>query len=503
MKKHPSKYLLFIIIIGLILRFVGITHSFPYIFHPDEPTIVRSALGIRFNPNPGHFDWPHLYVYLNYLLFMVFAKVRDFLTEFGYKEQVSFYAPIIWNDDLIFYLLTRSFTAILGALTAIPVYLAAKEVFNTRVGLLSALAISVVPFHVWHSHYSLTDVPMTFFLAWAIYFSTKIMFYPDTKNYVWAGLFTGLAASTKYNGGLIAVMVLIAHIFRVLSEPEEKLYKSSGMMKLFYSGLAAISGFVVGTPYSVLDFDTFIRTDGPKGALWQFTNVGSTSFFEHINQFTNAFTIKLLDDFGYTLLILFVFLVAYLVVRLGTKFEFLAQKSYWFFVLPAILLIYYISGFESPRSHYYFIAYPLVIISTIGFFNTILSSFKFSEGLKVLMWMLVLLIPFTLAIFNSLTFFREDTRLLMNTWLMRGNKQVFYDDNDLEVALKGTNLPVKKIDITKSSPAQNSYLIISDDDMSRLDKDANKLNSYTKYKKIQFISNNLRNGPNILIYEVY
>src|SRR3989344_1801428 len=174
MKKHPSKYLLFIIIIGLILRFVGITHSFPYIFHPDEPTIVRSALGIRFNPNPGHFDWPHLYVYLNYLLFMVFAKVRDFLTEFGYKEQVSFYAPIIWNDDLIFYLLTRSFTAILGALTAIPVYLAAKEVFNTRVGLLSALAISVVPFHVWHSHYSLTDVPMTFFLAWAIYFSTKI-----------------------------------------------------------------------------------------------------------------------------------------------------------------------------------------------------------------------------------------------------------------------------------------------------------------------------------------
>ena len=72
-----------VLIVALILRLTAIDHGFPYIYHPDEPTVVRSALGLRFDPNPHHFDWPHLYFYLNYLMYMVFAKLRDFLTLLG------------------------------------------------------------------------------------------------------------------------------------------------------------------------------------------------------------------------------------------------------------------------------------------------------------------------------------------------------------------------------------------------------------------------------------
>ena len=55
-----NKYLFLILLLGLVLRVLGLRHGFPFIFHPDEPTVVRSALGVRFFPNPGHFDWPHL-----------------------------------------------------------------------------------------------------------------------------------------------------------------------------------------------------------------------------------------------------------------------------------------------------------------------------------------------------------------------------------------------------------------------------------------------------------
>ena len=81
--------LVLIILVGLILRLTGIQHGFPFIFHPDEPTIIRSALGIRFNPNPMHFDWPHLYIYINYFLYMLFGKFRSLLEVVKLKSALS------------------------------------------------------------------------------------------------------------------------------------------------------------------------------------------------------------------------------------------------------------------------------------------------------------------------------------------------------------------------------------------------------------------------------
>ena len=139
-KLEPNWILLLIILLGLILRLTGIQHGFPFIFHPDEPTIIRSALGIRFDPNPKHFDWPHLYIYINYFLYMLFAKFRSLLEAANLKNTLSSVFPLIWNDDLIFYYLTRCLSAILGALTAIPLYLTSKNLFGKKAGILTALA---------------------------------------------------------------------------------------------------------------------------------------------------------------------------------------------------------------------------------------------------------------------------------------------------------------------------------------------------------------------------
>ena len=98
---------------------MGNKNGFPFIFHPDEPTIIRSALGIRFNPNPKHFDWPHLYIYLNYFLYMIFAKIRGLTVTFGLRDLVAKFIPLVWDENLIYYYLTRCFSALLGAFTAI------------------------------------------------------------------------------------------------------------------------------------------------------------------------------------------------------------------------------------------------------------------------------------------------------------------------------------------------------------------------------------------------
>ena len=136
MLNKTTKALIIIFCVGLVLRLVGITNAFPFIFHPDEPTIIRSALGVRFNLNPGHFDWPHFYIYLNYFIYMVFAKLRDLLSILNLKDVVYFTFPIIWDDKLIFYLITRIITALFGTLTIIPMYLTGKNLFNKKIKII-------------------------------------------------------------------------------------------------------------------------------------------------------------------------------------------------------------------------------------------------------------------------------------------------------------------------------------------------------------------------------
>ena len=175
MLKKVSKPLLLILLLGLFLRLYGISYGFPFIYSVDEPALVRTATGIRFESNPKHFDWPHLHFYLNFFLYMLIYVVRGAFQVLGLKPFISNLMPILWRDPLVFYLASRIFNAALGAFTAIPVFLTGKKLFNERVGLLSALAITLFPYHAYNSHFALIDVPMTFWFSLSVYFSSLII----------------------------------------------------------------------------------------------------------------------------------------------------------------------------------------------------------------------------------------------------------------------------------------------------------------------------------------
>lgn len=110
-----NKTLIAIILLGLALRLYGLNHGFPFIFHPDEPAVVRSATGIRFESNPGHFDWPHLHFYLNFFLYWVFIKFRGLLQILGLRSFLASTFPLLWRDPLVFYWLSRLFDAFFGS----------------------------------------------------------------------------------------------------------------------------------------------------------------------------------------------------------------------------------------------------------------------------------------------------------------------------------------------------------------------------------------------------
>jgi len=90
----------------------------------------------------------------------------------------------------------------------------------------------------------------------------------------------------------------------------------SNIMSLLLAGVMAVIGFIVGTPYAVLDYSTFLRTDGPKGALWQFTNVGSVELAARPLKFVNEMVYRIADDLGYVILGGFFLLFFILLVKL-------------------------------------------------------------------------------------------------------------------------------------------------------------------------------------------
>jgi 4-amino-4-deoxy-L-arabinose transferase-like glycosyltransferase len=337
-----NRKILAILAVALIVRLVAIDHGFPYIYHPDEPAVVRSALGLRFDPNPHHFDWPHLYFYLNYFAYMAFAKIRELCTAMGLRSAITQIAPVIYNDKLIFYLISRILSATLGAFTVLPIYLWVRKLVNRNAGIIASAFLALAPFHVRHSHYALIDVPMLFFLAWSLFFST---FSP-----ILAGLFLGFSASTKYNGILGGLYIAL---FYLLQKSKPMGQRVIDILKL---GVFTVAGFIIGTPYALLSYKTFIRTDGPQGALWQFTNVGKVPLPDQIRQFFLAIRVKLPDDLGYGIwLVLWIVLIV-LAIRLVQKKQLDTTVGLTAAVL--LVLLFYVSGLKKFPSHYYMIIYP-------------------------------------------------------------------------------------------------------------------------------------------------
>jgi len=512
MLKNLNKYILLIFILAIFLRLFGINHGYPFIFHPDESTVVRSALGLRFNFNPGHFDWPHLYIYANYFLYMVFSYVRNMLPASSF--------PIIWDDTWIFYLLTRCFTALLGALTVFPIYFASKNLFNKNVGIFSALTIAIVPFHVWHSHYSLIDVPMVFLLSIGLYFISRIYLTNKLFDYVFSGVFIGLAASTKYHGGLSAIMVPLATLlykFKDLSLKQLRTIKKfltyKDLKLWIISGIFALIGFLVGTPYALLDYATFSRTDNSNGALWQFTNVGSLTFFNHIGSFFEVLFTKLPDDLGYTILVGFILVLfaffytaKFLYLESGTSSKtksIESKKSFWnlpisdiyplsFIVFMSLFLLWYISGFEKSRSHYHLLSYPFISIA-FGYFLYMITNIK-GIFFKRLLFLLLIGIPLLTSFKDSYIFSHGDTRRDLYQWLyLKDNlPPVVYDLKDLRDVFSKTTYIKSNKGFDNVYRYDAGYVIITEEDLFR--------NTDYKLELIKEFDNKLKRGPVISIY---
>lgn len=243
------RWLILIITLGGLLRFVGIWFGLPYPFaRPDEDVATGKAIELLRSGdlNPHFFHWPSLTFYLFAAIYAVAGLVKGLWAApalLGPHEQI---------------LLARIAVALAGTATLYVMFRLGRRVVDAPTGLLAAVLLAVATLHVRESHFAMTDVLMTLFLTVSLLSLLRAIDEPhDRVALVWfamSGLTGGLAASTKYSGAAVAAALLPIFVSRT----SRSFVSRHAWFPVLSFGICFAGAFVVTSPYALLDFHAFI-----------------------------------------------------------------------------------------------------------------------------------------------------------------------------------------------------------------------------------------------------
>lgn len=261
MSTKLSRFLVgFIFLLALLIRLRGIQYGLPYIYHPDEPNTV--GISIHFlksgDLNPHFFSKPALLYYANAILFRSLIGLG--LTSENIGSLASMEGPevltmgVAYANNPEFYLAGRALTALAGALVVIVTYTIGKKINgNPGPGLLAAFFVAVSTTSTANSRYIEVDTYLVLFIQLALFFSILIYQQGRMRDYLLAGISTGLAIAFKYPAALVVLTLLAAHIIR------EWRSKPLRNIKIYLALLIIPVVFLITNPYVVLDFPAFIN----------------------------------------------------------------------------------------------------------------------------------------------------------------------------------------------------------------------------------------------------
>lgn len=239
--------------VGAVLRVWGLQFGFPFPFaRTDEEVIVDVGLGVLRDPNPHFFDWPTLFMYA---LGGVYAALFTVERLVGGAIRNATVAKLFHLTTL--HLTARILSAAAGTCSIALLYSTVREVLSRRVAVLAAALLAVVYLHVRDSHFGVTDVPATLMMLLAMRAGVRCATRGiSTRRLATAGLLSGLAASTKYNTALVLLTPMIAIAADTFSRrrPIGMTARDAALVAVAFT-----AGFVIGTPYAVLDFPAFWR----------------------------------------------------------------------------------------------------------------------------------------------------------------------------------------------------------------------------------------------------
>lgn len=269
-KARGAAPLLLIVAGALALRVWGLDFGLPYAdARPDETIVIRQAFGYGTGDlNPHSFLYPSLYSYVTFAFYGAYACA---LLVLGRLESLQDIVQRYVVDPTPFFLIPRALSAALGTLTVPAVFVLGRRMAGRWAGVLAALFLAPAFLHVRDSHFGVTDVAMTAAVTVTVVLALKLFREGRMRHYVAAGIGVGIAASLKYNGALVFIAPLAAHL---LADGKTSVRRRLLSPPLAVMAGCALAAFVLTSPFVVLDWRTFV-----KDFSWQ---------IEHLSGATNV-----------------------------------------------------------------------------------------------------------------------------------------------------------------------------------------------------------------------
>ncbi len=277
-------------------RFVPTEWDMLQIPHPDERYIVWVAetihcphsLGEALDPtrSPANpFRWPQAkgetvgeertYAYGHFQLYLLVALAHGvkaaaphlmFLFPPSHRDFFLFLAPHLTEYNYM-PLVGRPMVALFDLGTLLLIALLARRLCGDATALLAAAFLAFTVLHIQLAHFATTDLVMTFWAVWTLFWSVSYLRGKRTGHLILAAAGYGLGVSSKFSAVVAIIPLLLAVLLAHRDRWRAVIGRSAVAM------IVAFAAFALTSPYAILDFRHYAMDIADQGAmvrgLWQ------------------------------------------------------------------------------------------------------------------------------------------------------------------------------------------------------------------------------------------
>lgn len=390
-----DRFLLLSFLTSSIFCVYGINWGKVESWNPDDMALFFFRWNIF--QSPGWFLKPPFHGYLNFFLSYIPLRLLEIIFQLPRNYLISGSIPLIWS---------RILTIILFLGSIALVFQISKKLFGVFAARIIILVFATSAGFIGYSHFLTTDIPVMFWMLLAFYFSQNIYFTRKITDYIFAGFFTGIATATKYNSLAIGFTIVVAH---ALSFHQPDLRKILLSKKLFVGLIMIILGFLLGNPFALLDYSTFMSD------FWY--NYVTTPVYDGTITGHSywKFFICFKELIGLPSLI--IFSIAFIA---SLYLTFIKKDSHSYtkpiFLLLSVFLLYYYKFGSFPRMEVRFVLpiVPFWLIMSGPFWN------KIRPNRMLVLSLLIIIIGYnTVSSLYVGKRFSEDPRMLAQNWVQK------------------------------------------------------------------------------------
>lgn len=426
----PRIILLIILLLSLSLNIVGITWGLPDRWNVDESVaaVLKMAYERKITPENDIWHPTFYYFFLGIFLglFILFLKIVGYPLGLVVSSAAVSWINFANSDPFLassLYIIARMLSAILGVATVSIVYLIAGKIYSKKVGLFSALTLALSIGFIVDSHYAKSSSLISFLSVLTVYFCIKAAYNGNFKrHFLIASFLGGLSLATKFNGGILLSPLIITYFYNYTTN--HPLNHRSPMhflkyikillgSKILMSAIGIyILGFFIGFPGFFLNFMKYL-----PGLIFYEKNyfVGYLPPGLRILDFLKSmglYLYRLIDVYG-----IFLFLIVFAGLVTTVKDKNQGKKIILSVVIPYFIIISSIQMTMQPIAKYIILIVPFLAIFAGFFLNKLAESKRIPNGIKYLLFLLLLFFSFRHIVYTEGIFLKNDIRYLATEWI--------------------------------------------------------------------------------------